>query len=103
MQFTMTGPPDFKIGKGAPGKVTLYFNDKAVGSGDIDVTCPIGYSLSGDGLSIGRDTLSAVSLDYMGSTFPFTGGVIQRVTVDTGNDQHPTPMPPEPRLERVIR
>ena len=94
MEFKKTGPPDFKVGKGAPGTVTLYINDKAVGSGEIPVTVPIGYSLSGDGLSVGRDTLSAVSLDYMGSTFPFTGGVIRRVTVDIGNDQHPTPKAP---------
>jgi hypothetical protein len=39
--------------------------------------------------------LSAVSLDYAGSNFPFTGGVIRRVTVDTGNDQHPTPKAPD--------
>jgi len=63
MEFKKTGPPDFKVGKGAPGTVTLYFNEKEVGSGEIPITCPIGYSLSGDGLSIGRDTLSAVSLD----------------------------------------
>jgi arylsulfatase A-like enzyme len=93
MEFKKTGAPDFATGKGAPGKVTLFINEKAVGSGDIPVTVPIGYSLSGDGLSIGMDTLSAVSLDYMGSTFPFTGGVIQRVTIDVGNDQHPTPAP----------
>jgi arylsulfatase len=95
MEFKKTGPPELKIGKGSSGTVTLYVNDQVVGSGEIPVTCPIGYSLSGDGLSVGRDTLSAVSLDYMGSTFPFTGGVIGRVTVDIGNDQHkapPTPM-----------
>ena len=93
MEFKKTGAPDFKAGKGAPGTVSLLINGKAAGTGEIPVTCPIGYALSGDGLSIGRDTLSAVSLDYMGSTFPFTGGAIQRVTVDLGNDQHPTPAP----------
>jgi hypothetical protein len=95
MEFKKTGPPDFAKGKGSPGTVTLYINDKAVGAGDIPVTVPIGYSLSGDGLSVGRDTLSAVSLDYAGSNFPFTGGTIHRVIVDTGNDQHPTPKPPD--------
>jgi arylsulfatase A-like enzyme len=95
MEFKKTGPPDFKIGKGSPGIVTLYINDKEVGSGPIPITCPIGYSLSGDGLCVGRDTLSAVSLDYMGSNFPFTGGTIRRVTVDTSNDQHPTPKAPD--------
>jgi hypothetical protein len=44
-------------------EVTLY-----VGLGI--VTCPIGYSLSGDGLSIGRDTLSAVRRDYMEAISP---------------------------------
>ena len=45
MEFKKTGPPDFKVGKGAPGTVTLYINDKVVGSGEIPVTTPIGYSL----------------------------------------------------------
>jgi arylsulfatase len=92
MEFKKTGPPDFKNGKGAPGTVTLYINDKAVGSGKILNTCPLGYSLSGDGLSVGRDTLSAVSTDYPRSEFPFTG-TIRRVTVYLGNDQHPAPQP----------
>jgi arylsulfatase len=93
MEFKKTGPPDFKNGKGSPGTVTLYVNDKAVGSGKIPVTVPLSYSLSGDGLSVGRDTLSAVSLDYVGSTFPFTGGRLHRVIVDLGNDQHTAPQP----------
>jgi arylsulfatase len=92
MAFKTTGPPDFKEGKGAPGTATLFINGKQAGQGDIAVTVPIAYGLSGDGLSCGRDTCSAVSADYMGSEFPFTG-VIRRVIVDVGNDQHPTPQP----------
>jgi arylsulfatase len=92
MEFKTTGPPDFKLGKGAPGTVTLFINDKEVGQGKIAVTVPIAYGLSGDGLSCGKDTCSAVSADYMGSEFPFTG-VIRRVVVNLGNDQHPTPRP----------
>ena len=92
MEFKSTGPPDIKNGKGAPGTVTLYFDGKAVGSGNIPITCPLGYTLSGDGLSVGRDTLSAVSRDYSGSEFPFTG-TIRRVIVDVGNDQPPMPQP----------
>src|SRR4029077_10484559 len=95
MQFKTTGPPDFKTGKGSPGIATLFINDKEVGSGKIPVTTPLAYSLSGDGLSVGRDTLSAVSLDYAGSTFPFMGGTIHRVTVDIGNDQPKMPKLPE--------
>jgi arylsulfatase len=92
MEFKKTGPPDFDAGKGAPGTVRLFINGKQVGEGNIPVTVPMLYSLSGDGLSCGRDTLSAVSLDYMGSEFPFTG-TIYRVVVDLGNDQHPAPQP----------
>jgi arylsulfatase A-like enzyme len=90
MEFEKTGPPDFKTGQGSPGTVRLFINGKAVAEGKIPVTVPIGYSLSGDGLSCGRDTLSAVSRDYAGSEFPFTG-TIRRVVVDVGNDQHPAP------------
>ena len=44
----------------------------------------------------GENWISAVSRDFAGSNFPaFTEGVIQRATVDIGNDQHPTPKPPD--------
>jgi hypothetical protein len=90
-EFTRTGPPDFKAGKGAPGTGRLFINGKQVGEGTIPVTCPLAYSLSGDGLSCGRDTLTSVSADYHGE-FPFTG-VISRVVVDVGPNQPATPRP----------
>src|SRR5262249_12483715 len=90
-EFTKTGPPDFKLGKGAPGAGKLFINGKQVGEGKIGVTCPIAYGLSGDGLSCGRDTLTPVSADY-GYEFPFTG-TIRQVTVDVGGDAHPAPEP----------
>src|SRR5262249_11819879 len=65
-EFTRTGPPDFKLGKGAPGTGKLFINGKQVGAGNIPVTCPLAYGLSGDGLSCGRDTLTPVSSDYRG-------------------------------------
>src|SRR5262249_30023273 len=92
MEFQKTGPPDFQVGKGSPGTVRLFINGKQVGEGKIPVTVPVSYALSGDGLCCGRDSCSAVSLDYMGSEFPFTG-TIRRVVVDVGNDQHPAPPP----------
>jgi arylsulfatase len=92
-EFKRTGPPDFKLGKGAPGVGTLFVNGKEAGSGKIAVTCPLAYGLSGDGLSCGRDTLTPVSADYRGEN-PFTG-VIRRVVVDVGNDGHPAPKPKE--------
>ena len=93
MQFQVTGPPDFKEGKGAPGTVKLFANGKQIGIGKIAVTCPLAYSLSGDGLSCGRDTLTPVSADYRGE-YTFTG-TIRRVIVDIGNDQKPMPKNPE--------
>src|SRR5262249_7278381 len=94
-EFTVTGPPDFKLGKGAPGEGRLFVDGKIVGQGKIGVTCPLAYGLSGDGLSCGRDTLTPVSADYHGrGEYVFTGR-IQRVVVDVGSNQHPAPKTPE--------
>ena len=93
-EFQVTGPPDFKLGKGTPGTVTLFVDGKQVGVGKIAVTCPLAYGLSGDGLSCGRDTLTAVSADYHGAEYAFTG-TIRRVIVDIGNDRKPMPKNPE--------
>src|SRR5581483_224694 len=85
-EFTSTGPPDFKLGKGAPGHGRLRVNEQAVGSGAIAATCTVAYGLSGEGLSCGRDTLTPVSADYR-HEYPFTG-VLRRVVVDVGDDRH---------------
>jgi len=86
LEFARTGPPDFKIGKGAPGIASLFIDGKKVGEVKVDVTCPLAYGLSGDGLSCGRDTLTAVSADYENrDEFVFTG-TIHRVTVDLRRD-----------------
>jgi arylsulfatase len=74
--------------------VKLFINGKAAGEGKVGVTCPIAYGLSGDGLSCGRDTGTAVSADYMGREFPFTAR-IHRVVVDIADDQHPTAAVPQ--------
>lgn len=89
MEFETTAPPDFKKGTGAPGLVTLFVNDKAVGKGRIDQTCPLGYGLSGDGLCCGRDTLTPVSADYRLEN-AFTGQ-IRRVVLDLSPHQHKLP------------
>lgn len=93
-QFQVTGPPDFKTGKGTPGTGVLFVDGKPVGGGKIAITCPLAYGLSGDGLSCGRDTLTPVSADYHNrGEYAFTG-TIRRVIVDTGNDQKPLPKAP---------
>jgi arylsulfatase len=94
-EFHTTTPPDFKSGKGAGGTGRLIINGKKVAEGPIPVTCPLAYSLSGDGLSCGRDTLTAVSADYGRETeFPFTG-VIRRVVVDLAPQQTAIPRTPD--------
>jgi arylsulfatase A-like enzyme len=93
--FQATGPPDFKIGKGTPGTVTLFVDGKQVGIGKIGATCPLAYSLSGDGLSCGRDTLTPVSADYHGrGEYEFTG-TIRRVIVDVAPPGQKTPKLPD--------
>jgi len=51
------------------------------------VTQPGFFALTGDGLSIGRDSASPVSADYA-SPFPLTGGEIDRVVVDVSGDHY---------------
>jgi arylsulfatase len=94
-EFSVTGPPDFKAGRGASGVGRLFINGQQVGEGKIPVTCPLAYSLSGDGLSCGRDTLTPVSADYGKEIeYPFTG-VIRRVVVDLRATQAPPPRTPQ--------
>ena len=76
------------------GTVKLFINEKLAGEGKIAVTCPIAYGLSGDGLSCGKDTGTAVSADYLGKEYPFTARIF-RVVVTVGNDQHPTVAVPQ--------
>lgn len=90
LDFQVTGPPDFKIGKGAPGAVQLSANGKKIGAGNVPVTCPLAFGLSGDGLSCGKDTGTAVSADYEGREFPFTAR-IARVTISNAPDANATP------------
>lgn len=92
-EFQVTGPPDFKAGKGAPGVGKLFINGKEVAAGKIADTIPLAYGLSGDGLSCGRDTLTPVSADYR-EEYVFTG-TIRRVLVDVTPAKSAAPSPPE--------
>jgi arylsulfatase len=83
-EFQKTGDEE---GSGsATGTLTLYIDDADVGSDEI-VTQPGFFALTGDGLSIGRDSASPVSADYA-SPFPLTGGEIDRVVVDVSGDHY---------------
>jgi arylsulfatase len=68
------------------GKTKLYVNEKVVAEGEMK-TQPGKFTLSGDGLCIGRDSGDAVSEGY---TTPgtFTGGTIQLVGVTVEKTQY---------------
>ena len=77
-EFNKTG--DDPETASAVGDLTLYVDSEPVGSGEI-LTQPGNFSLSGDGLRVGRDGGSPVSPDYV-APFAFSGGTIERVVVD---------------------
>jgi arylsulfatase len=60
------------LGKG--GKVSLFVDGRAVGSGRVDATLPFVFSAD-DGLDIGEDTGAAVSPEYAAGDDRFTGTV----------------------------
>jgi arylsulfatase len=68
------------------GKTTLYVNDKAVTSGPMR-TQPGKFTLSGDGLCIGRDSGDAVSQEYK-SPGAFKNGTILGVAVSVEKAQY---------------
>ena len=72
----------------ATGLLTLFYGDKAVGSGRIQ-TQPGKFSIAGEGLCVGRDGGEAVTDDYEGTMpWAFTGGTIKRVVVDVSGEPY---------------
>ena len=82
-EFEVTGKPDIKHGKGAPGKGQLYIDKKLVGQVDIAVTMPLSIGLGG-GFVCGADTGSPVWDEYT-PPFKFTGR-IYTMTVDVSGE-----------------
>ena len=70
----------------AIGTMTLFIDREPVGSAEI-ITQPGNFALTGDGLCVGRDSLSAVSPAYE-PPFEFSGGTIDRVVVDVSGDDY---------------
>jgi arylsulfatase len=68
------------------GRTKLYVNEKVVAQGDMK-TQPGKFTLSGDGLCIGRDSGDAVSEDYQ-SPGTFSGGTILFVGVTVEKRQY---------------
>lgn len=85
-EFVAEGPNGDPQMPGAKGTLTLYVDEEAVGSATI-VTQPGYFCLTGDGISVGRDSASAVTPAYE-APFPFTGGVIDKVVVDVSGERY---------------
>ena len=83
-EFEVTGPPDIRAGKGAPGHAQLYFDDKLIGQADFPYTTPIMFGVAGGALECGMDSGSPVTPEYK-PPFEFTG-TIDSVTVDVSGE-----------------
>jgi arylsulfatase len=70
----------------AMGTLTLYIDTEPVGKAEIR-TQPGVFTLTGDGLCVGRDSASPVSPDYV-VPFEFRGGEIERVVIDVSGDAY---------------
>ena len=83
-EFSATGPSGDAEHPGTAGTLTLYVDETEVGKGDI-ITQPGYFCLTGDGISVGEDSGSAVTPEYT-APFAFTGGTIDKVIMDLSGE-----------------
>jgi arylsulfatase A-like enzyme len=69
------------------GPLKLYIDDQLVAQDEIRTVLGH-FSLCGEGLCIGYDSADAVSSEYAGSRFAFTGGEIAKVVFDIADDAY---------------
>jgi arylsulfatase A-like enzyme len=81
-EFEPTGEPDFKVGKGSPGRAQLYVDGELVANAEFPHTTPLIFEL--EGLSCGYD-FGAPATDGYQPPFRFTG-TIHSVTVDVSGE-----------------
>ena len=81
--FEVTGKPDYKSGKGAPGHAKLYIDDKPVGEGDIPLTMVVLIGLAA-GTVCGASSGSPVWDKYR-PPFKFAG-TLYSATVDVSGE-----------------
>ncbi len=81
-EFEPTGPPDIRVGKGAPGRGQLYVDGELVGNTEFPHTTPLLFEL--EGLSCGYDFGAPATSGYE-PPFEFTG-TIHSVTFDVSGD-----------------
>jgi arylsulfatase len=82
------------------GGVTLYYDGKAVGSGRVEMTIPMGYSAD-EACDVGRDTGSPASPDY-GPTGNQFSGEIHWVELAMGEDDQSHLITPEQLFNRAM-
>ena len=82
------------------GDVALYYDGKAVGSGRVEQTQPMGYSAD-EACDVGSDTGSPASPDYGPTGNRFTGE-IEWVQLDIGEDGHDHLITPEERFNLAM-
>lgn len=82
VEFTKEGMGKYREGI---GPLTLHIDDQKVSEQQIRTVLGH-FSLCGEGLCIGYDSGDAVSSEYAGSRFEFTGGEIEKVVFDIGDD-----------------
>jgi arylsulfatase len=82
-EFEVTGEPDIRNGKGAPGTGKLFINGNQVGQVNMDVTVPLIFSA--EGMSCGWDYGDSVDHEAYKPPFRFTG-TINRVTFDLSGE-----------------
>ena len=81
-EFEPTGAPNFKVGKGSPGRAQLYVDGALVANADFPHTTPLLFEL--EGLSCGYD-FGAPATESYEPPFAFTG-TIHSVTVDVSGE-----------------
>ena len=72
----------------AHGTLTMYVDDQAVAEHPDFRTISGHFALCGEGLCIGYDSGDAVSNEYAGSRFEFTGGKLVKVVFDIADDAY---------------
>jgi arylsulfatase A-like enzyme len=82
------------------GDVTLYYDGKAVGTGRVEQTIPMGYSAD-EACDVGSDSGSPASPDYGPTGNRFTGE-IEWVQLDIGDDSHDHLITPEERFNLAM-
>lgn len=93
--FEVTGPPEIRKGKGAPGIGRLYFDGRLVGEATFAVTTPVSFAL-GAGLLCGRASLSPITRRYHGA-FEYSGK-IEEVVVEVSGGAQPRDTEAELRM-----